>query len=105
MLHSLAGRLHWHKAHPAYRSPLDRSVSLLLDHDQFLAPHRPYGSHQAATSGQLSDQRLGDIRPLMQPQSVREFSTAVSDIVRSYIELRFGVTATHRTTEEVLHNL
>ena len=49
--------------------------------------------------------RLEDIRPLMQPQSVREFSTAVSDIVRSYIELRFGVTATHRTTEEFLHDL
>jgi hypothetical protein len=50
-------------------------------------------------------QRLEDIRPLMQPQSVREFSTAVSDIVRSYIELRFAVTATHRTTEEFLHDL
>ncbi len=50
-------------------------------------------------------QRLEDIRPLMQPQSVRGFSTAVSDIVRSYIELRFGVTATHRTTEEFLHDL
>jgi hypothetical protein len=50
-------------------------------------------------------QRLEDIRPLMQPQSVREFSTAVSDIVRSYIELRFDVIATHRTTEEFLHDL
>jgi hypothetical protein len=50
-------------------------------------------------------QRLEDIRPLMQPQSVREFSTAVSDIVRSYIELRFDLTATHRTTEEFLRDL
>jgi hypothetical protein len=50
-------------------------------------------------------QRLEDIRPLMQPQSVREFSTAVSDIVRSYIELRFDLIATHRTTEEFLHDL
>ncbi|MGO9991413.1 MAG: DUF4381 family protein [Steroidobacteraceae bacterium] len=50
-------------------------------------------------------QRLEDIRPLMQPQSVREFSTAVSDIVRSYIELRFDLIATHRTTEEFLYDL
>jgi Domain of unknown function (DUF4381) len=50
-------------------------------------------------------QRLEGIRPLMQPHSVREFSTAVSDIVRSYIELRFDLIATHRTTEEFLHDL
>jgi hypothetical protein len=50
-------------------------------------------------------ERLEAIRPLMQPQSVREFSTAVSDIVRGYIEHRFDVVATHLTTEEFLHDL
>lgn len=50
-------------------------------------------------------QRLEDIRALMQPASAREFSIAVSDIVRRYIELRFDVTATRRTTEEFLHDL
>jgi hypothetical protein len=50
-------------------------------------------------------QRLEDIRALMQPLTAREFSTAVSDIVRSYIEQRFDVIATHRTTEEFLHDL
>jgi hypothetical protein len=50
-------------------------------------------------------QRLEEIRPLMQPESAREFSIAVTDIVRSYIEQRFDVTATHRTTEEFLHDL
>jgi HAMP domain-containing protein len=50
-------------------------------------------------------QRLEDIRPLMQPPSAREFSTAVSDIVRRYIEQRFDVIATHQTTEEFLHDL
>jgi hypothetical protein len=50
-------------------------------------------------------QRLEGIRALMQPQSVREFSTAVSDIVRSYIEQRFDLTVTHRTTEEFLRDL
>ena len=50
-------------------------------------------------------QRLEDIRALMQPASAGEFSIAVSDIVRSYIEQRFDLTATHRTTEEFLRDL
>lgn len=50
-------------------------------------------------------ERLEAIRPLMQPASAREFSTAVSDIVRGYIEQRFDVIATHRTTEEFLRDL
>jgi hypothetical protein len=54
---------------------------------------------------ELALQRLENIRLLMQPQNAREFSTAVSDIVRSYIEQRFDVIATHRTTEEFLRDL
>jgi hypothetical protein len=50
-------------------------------------------------------QRLDGIRVLMQPASVREFSIAVSDIVRHYIEQRFDVTATQQTTEEFLRDL
>ncbi len=50
-------------------------------------------------------QRLEEIRALMQPASAREFSIAVSDIVRRYIEQRFEVTATHQTTEEFLRDL
>ena len=34
-------------------------------------------------------QRLEEIRALMQPENAREFSIAVSDIVRGYIEQRF----------------
>ena len=49
--------------------------------------------------------RLEELRALMQPERAREFSTAASDIIRSYIEQRFDVTATHRTTEEFLHDL
>ncbi|HEX3915454.1 MAG TPA: DUF4381 family protein [Steroidobacteraceae bacterium] len=49
--------------------------------------------------------RLEEIRSLMQPSSAREFSTAVSDIIRRYIELRFDVTVTRRTTEEFLRDL
>jgi hypothetical protein len=50
-------------------------------------------------------QRLEGVRALMQPQRAREFSIAVSDIVRSYIERGFDLTATHRTTEEFLRDL
>jgi Domain of unknown function (DUF4381) len=50
-------------------------------------------------------QRLEQIRTLMQPARAREFSTAASDIVRSYIERQFDVTATRRTTEEFLRDL
>jgi hypothetical protein len=54
---------------------------------------------------ELALKRLEDIRALMQPAQAREFSIAVSDVVRGYIEQRFDATATHRTTEEFLHDL
>jgi hypothetical protein len=54
---------------------------------------------------EIALQRLEQIRDLMQPPSAREFSTAVSDIVRSYIERRFEVAVTRRTTEEFLRDL
>jgi hypothetical protein len=54
---------------------------------------------------EIALQRLAEIRALMQPQNAREFSIAVSDVVRSYIELAFDSVATHRTTEEFLRDL
>ena len=50
-------------------------------------------------------QRLEALRPLMQRGSAREFGIAASEIVRTYIERRFEVVATQRTTEEFLQNL
>jgi len=50
-------------------------------------------------------QRLEAIRPLMLPGSAREFGIAASEIVRTYIENRFDVVATQRTTEEFLQSL
>jgi hypothetical protein len=41
----------------------------------------------------------------MRPASAGAFSTAVSDIVRTYIEKRFEITVTQRTTEEFLRDL
>ncbi len=54
---------------------------------------------------EIALQRLEGARALMRPPSAREFSIAVSDIVRSYIEQGFELTATHRTTEEFLRDL
>jgi hypothetical protein len=62
-------------------------------------------SPKAQQRFEIALQHLEDIRALMQPSSVREFSIAISDIVRRYIEDEFKVTATHRTTEEFLHDL
>lgn len=54
---------------------------------------------------ELALQRLDEIRTLMRPANAREFCIAISDIVRGYIEQRFQVTATRRTTEEFLRDL
>lgn len=54
---------------------------------------------------EIALERLEKARALMQPEHAREFSIAVSEIVRGYVEERFQVWAAHRTTEEFLHDL
>jgi hypothetical protein len=56
----------------------------------------------------LSEQtleRLEETRPLMRPATAREFGIAASEVIRNYIERRFKVIATQRTTEEFLQTL
>jgi hypothetical protein len=48
---------------------------------------------------------LEETRSLMQPATAREFGIAASEVVRNYIEKRFDVVATQRTTEEFLQAL
>jgi hypothetical protein len=60
---------------------------------------------RAPSPFEVALQRLEDLRALMQAQGAREFSIAISDIVRGYIEQGFALTATHRTTEEFLRDL
>lgn len=50
-------------------------------------------------------ERLDGTRPLMQPATAREFGIAASEVIRHYIEARFAVIATQRTTEEFLQTL
>jgi hypothetical protein len=56
----------------------------------------------------LTEQALADLegtRPLMRPATAREFGIAASEVIRNYIEKRFDVVATQRTTEEFLQAL
>ncbi len=50
-------------------------------------------------------ERLDSTRPLMRPATAREFGIAASEVIRDYIEKRFDVVATQRTTEEFLQTL
>jgi hypothetical protein len=50
-------------------------------------------------------QRLDDTRALMRPETARAFGIAASELIRDYIEKRFDVVATQRTTEEFLQAL
>jgi hypothetical protein len=49
-------------------------------------------------------QQLEATRALMEAGDARAFSAAVSDVVRAYIEARFQVRATQRTTAEFLND-
>jgi len=49
--------------------------------------------------------QLEEARSLMRPDSAREFGIAASEVIRNYIEKRFKVIATQRTTEEFLQTL
>jgi hypothetical protein len=50
-------------------------------------------------------QHLDGTRPLMRPDTARQFGIAASELIRDYIEKRFDVVATQRTTEEFLQAL
>ena len=56
----------------------------------------------------LSEQaleRLESARALMRPATAREFGIAASEVIRTYIERRFDIMVTQRTTEEFLQTL
>jgi hypothetical protein len=66
--------------------------------------HRGTGSRSLTLSEQTLE-RLEETRPLMRPATAREFGIAASEVIRNYIEKRFNVIATQRTTEEFLQTL
>lgn len=67
---------------------------------------RHRGSNQRVpTLSEQALERLEETRPLMLPPTAREFGIAASEVIRNYIEKRFNVIATQRTTEEFLQSL
>jgi hypothetical protein len=61
--------------------------------------------HRTLTLSEQTLERLESTRPLMRPATAREFGIAASEVIRDYIEKRFDVVATQRTTEEFLQTL
>ena len=66
--------------------------------------HRGTRSRSLTLSEQALE-HLENTRPLMRPATAREFGIAASEVIRNYIEKRFDVIATQRTTEEFLQTL
>lgn len=60
---------------------------------------------RALTLSEQTLQHLEDTRPLMHPDTARAFGIAASELIRDYIQKRFQVVATQRTTEEFLQTL
>jgi len=60
---------------------------------------------QSKLPHEIALDRLEAARALMTETQVREYAFAVSEIIRTYIEQRFGERAAHRTTEEFLSDL
>jgi hypothetical protein len=54
---------------------------------------------------EIALERLEAARALMNEGQVREYAFAVSEVIRNYIEQRFGERARRRTTEEFLSDL
>ncbi|MEO7109280.1 MAG: DUF4381 family protein [Polyangiaceae bacterium] len=66
---------------------------------------RRYRKTHAKTFAQIALERIERARQLLTTHSSAEFSAEVSDAVRAYIEARFSLRASHRTTEEFLRDL
>lgn len=60
---------------------------------------------RALSASEIALRRIERARALLATGSSAEFSAEVSDAVRAYIEARFALRASHRTTEEFLHEL
>lgn len=67
--------------------------------------YRLFATAKAKLPFEIALDRLEKARGLMKPEQAREYSFAVSEITRDYIEKRFSERAAHRTTDEFLRGL
>jgi hypothetical protein len=66
---------------------------------------RKYARAKAKLPYEIALDRLEAARSLMTVETVREYAFTVSEVIRVYIEQRFGEKAARRTTEEFLSDL
>ena len=66
---------------------------------------RRHAAAKAKLPFEMALERLDAARALMTTDTVREYAFTVSEIIRVYIEQRFGEKAARRTTEEFLSDL
>jgi hypothetical protein len=100
-----------HDIHPPYLIPQDWRVPALVGTAVLLALLLAWfgwrwlrARRPQLTLVQRTLLKLDATRPLMEGGDARAFSVAVSDIVRGYVEARFNVHATQRTTPEFLRD-
>ena len=67
--------------------------------------YRRRATAKAKQPHEIALDRLQRARALMKPEQAREYSFAISEITRDYIERRFGERAARRTTDEFLRDL
>ena len=67
--------------------------------------YRSQAAERAKLPHEIALERLEKARELMTAERAREYSFAVSEITRVYIEARFHERAARRTTEEFLYDL
>ena len=67
--------------------------------------YRAPAKERVKEAHEIALERLEKARALMAPGQAREYSFAVSEITRTYIEARFQERANRRTTEEFLRDL
>ena len=67
--------------------------------------YRRRAAAKAKQPHEIALERLERARALMKPDQAREYSFAISEITRDYIERRFGERAARRTTDEFLRDL
>jgi HAMP domain-containing protein len=79
-------------------------VAVCLGYILWRRRHREVRPRSLTLSEQTLE-RLEATRPLLNPATAREFGIAASEVIRTYIEKRFQVVATQRTTEEFLQAL
>ena len=67
--------------------------------------YRRHAAERAKLPHEIALARLEKARSLMTELQAREYSFAISEVTRRYIEARFHERAARRTTEEFLHDL